>query len=369
MDGDAADLRVLLVTGSYPPMHCGVGDYAERLVSALARDGELQVSVLTSRGKVVAPEQPHVMRDVETWHRRGLDVYRQILQRIQPDVVHIQFPTQGYDFVNGLGSIAIASRCYLNVPVVTTLHEFLPRTARWAYALALASRAIITVRPHYYEQTPWPQKIFLSRSKMHFIENASVVPSVELDPQDREAIKERFGRKGAKLVAFFGFAYPHKGVDRLFEIADPSQHHLLIIGNLDEGDRYHAQLRALADSARWKRKVTLTGFLSPAEVGRLLSAADAVLFPYRNGGGVWNSSLHAAMNQGTFTIATSLQREGYDSSTNVFYARPDDIAGMRQALLTYQGRRLDKGGQVDPWTRIAQQHKEVYASVAKGRRG
>jgi hypothetical protein len=34
-------LKVLAVTGSYPPMHCGVGDYTQRLTQALAARADI----------------------------------------------------------------------------------------------------------------------------------------------------------------------------------------------------------------------------------------------------------------------------------------------------------------------------------------
>lgn len=364
-------MRILVVSGSYPPMRCGVGDYVGRLVRALRHEA-LEVSVLTSHASPHADEGAGVLRRMRTWHRRGLDVFHESMRRVDPHVVHIQFPTQGYDAWSGLAGIALLSRLRYRIPIVATLHEFLPKTTfqadRSIYALALVANAIVVVRPEYYARTPWPWKALLRKAKVHFIENASVVPASGIDGGAQQAMKERLGIQGTKLVAFFGFSYPHKGVDQLFEIADPGQHHLLIIGELQQGDTYHDKLRSLAASSQWKGKVTLTGFVEPSEAATLLAAADAVVFPYRTGGGVWNSSLHAATNQGTFTITTSLERNGYDAGTNVYYARPGDVADMRQALLNYQGRRLTRSDHVDPWTRIAQRHKEVYESVAKGRR-
>ena len=43
-------MKVLLVTGSFPPMKCGVGDYTACLAEALARKPNIEVAVLTSQG-------------------------------------------------------------------------------------------------------------------------------------------------------------------------------------------------------------------------------------------------------------------------------------------------------------------------------
>jgi glycosyltransferase involved in cell wall biosynthesis len=347
-------------------MRCGVGDYTERLVSALGDDG-VDVSVLTSVGAAAAG-RPGVMAEMPTWHRSALPRFHEVMRRVQPDVVHIQFPTQGYDFVGGLVRITLLSRLKYRVPVVVTLHEYLPRTTfrndRSIYALAAAANAIVVVRPEYRTHTPWPQKVLVARSKLHFIENAAVLPVAVLTDDERTAIKRGLGCSGG-LVTFFGFAYPHKGVDLLFEIADPARHHLLIIGELRDDDPYHARLRSLASAPRWQGKVTLRGFTTPAEGARLLAASDAAVFPYRGGGGIWNSSLHAALSQGTFSIATSAESSGYDSEANIYYAKPDDVPEMRRALLAHQGVRVPaRSGQ---WGRIARRHEELYSSLTRGK--
>jgi glycosyltransferase involved in cell wall biosynthesis len=345
-------------------LHCGVGDYVERLVSALG-DAEVDVYVLTSVG-AATQSRPTVMAEMLTWHRSGLARFHAAMRRVRPDVVHIQFPTQGYDLLSGLVGIALLSRLKYRVSVVVTLHEYLPRTLsatdRLIYALAIAANAIVVVRPEYRAHIPWPQKALVAKSKLRFIENAAVVPVVALTDGERRSIKQSLGCRGA-LVTFFGFSYPHKGVDLLFEIADPAQHHLLIIGELREDDAYHARLRRLASTPPWQGRVTLRGFATPAEAARLLAASDAAVFPYRAGGGIWNSSLHAALSQGTFSIATSVEKSGYDREANVYYAKPDDVPEMRRALLAHLGVRAPaRPGQ---WAEIARRHEELYASLMR----
>jgi hypothetical protein len=67
----------------------------------------------------------------------------------------------------------------------------------------------------------------------------------------------------------------------------------------------------------------VTGFLAPEQAGRLLAAADAAVFPFLDGGGEWNSSIHGAAAQGTFVLATSMNKRGYDAAKNIYYAAPE----------------------------------------------
>ena len=366
-------MKILLVTGSFPPMHCGVGDYAARLSIELARDPKIQVSVLSSKIDPLPPSEPaiRVLRTVSTWESAVIGEFRRVAHQVRPDLVHVQFPTQGYNTADGLVAIVRETRQRLRLPVVATLHEFIPRgftkPERAILWIALRANKLVAVRPGFHRNMPWYAKAVIRRSKVEFIANASVIPRAQIDQDERTQIRARLDRDSRKLVTFFGFAYPAKGVDLLFDIADPAQHHLLLICDLSIGDPYHAKLRALAESERWKGSVTLAGFAGTEEVARLLAASDAAVFPYRDGGGPWNSSLHAAMTQDTFVLTTSSARKGYDTETNTYYTAPSDVAEMRRALLQYAGVRRQRGaGEGDPWQKIAARHKDLYLSLLSG---
>jgi hypothetical protein len=85
-----------------------------------------------------------------------------------------------------------------------------------------------------------------------------------------------------------------------------------------------------------------------------------VVLPFRLGGGIWNTSIGAAVLQGTFVLATSNETQGFDAERNVYYARPRDTADMRRALGQYLGRRASKPSPDPTWPEIAQRHEAVY---------
>jgi glycosyltransferase involved in cell wall biosynthesis len=367
-------IRVLLVSGSYPPMHCGVGDYTERLAIAFTRHTSLDVRVLTSATS--APQRPAnrdpVRRIISTWHVKGMHHIAAAMRRISPDIVHLQFPTQGYKVLNGPALIPCLARTLLRVPVVVTCHEYLDmpkplsKQACYLYAMAACASAIVVVRPDYAARISGPMKRVLGKTPLRFIANTSAIPTVVLSPEERNVVREELGCGTRKLIVYFGFSYPHKGVDLLFRIADPARHHVVLIGDLSPSDSYHAHLLELAGSAQWKGHATVTGFLDVNSVARLLAAADAAVFPFRNGGGIWNSSLHAAANQGTFVLTTSAEKNGYDADANIYFAPLDGVAVMRNALSQYEGtRREAKTAVEDPWLATVRAHEELYLSLLR----
>ncbi len=287
-----------------------------------------------------------------------------VTHRWRPDLVHVQYPTQGYGR-SYLPSLLPAMFRVMNLPIVQTWHEYDTKGSKRQLLNAALGGGLIAVRPDYKANMPDWFKWLNKRKRFVFIPNASAIPRVHLIESERIAIRSRLTSSCANLVVYFGFAYPAKGVEFLFEVADPRQHCLVLIGDLSAENDYHKEILKLVSNGRWAGKVMITGFLPADEVGRILAAADAVVLPFRKGGGMWNTSIHAAMLQGTFVLTTAQERHGYDSMHNVYYARPDDVADMRHALQTHIGSRKEAGNEhaACEWEAIAEAHREFYSSV------
>jgi hypothetical protein len=96
-------MRILIITGSFPPMRCGVGDYTYQLAESLAQGSGLSVVVLTSRA-AATPSTPtafEVFPVMESWDDSEASTIEEVTRKWSPDLVHIQYPTLGY----GRGSL------------------------------------------------------------------------------------------------------------------------------------------------------------------------------------------------------------------------------------------------------------------------
>jgi glycosyltransferase involved in cell wall biosynthesis len=189
---------------------------------------------------------------------------------------------------------------------------------------------------------------------------------IRLSDAERSALRLRLSPASSRLVVFFGFAHAAKRIELLFKIADPERDRLVLICDLNSADAYQASILRSINRAPWAGNVNVTGFLPSGEVARILAAADAVVLPFQNGGGLWNTSIRAAIAQGTFVLTTSYERHGYDSSENVYYARPEDVPEMREALRTFIGNRNSETVK-DPrseWDSIASEHVSLFKAVA-----
>src|SRR5690606_8148761 len=92
------NMRVLLVTGSFPPMRCGVGDYSYNLAETLADDPKIHVGVLTSitGGEMDKTDGIEIFPVTESWSLSEALKIIKIIWHWSPDIVHVQYPTQGY---------------------------------------------------------------------------------------------------------------------------------------------------------------------------------------------------------------------------------------------------------------------------------
>ena len=357
--------RVLHVCGRLTPMPCGVGDYTAHLADALARL-DVPTAVLTSADVTAATDARYeLLPGVDRWTVAMLPRIVAAVRRWKPDLVHMQFPSQGYGSSYGPWLLpAILS--ILGRSVVQTWHEYYPAgSGRRNIFNACTPGGLIAVRPNYLEQMPpWYRRI-VSRKQFAMIPNAAALPAVVLTDESRRAIRERFAVGSRRMVAYFGFMYPAKGTEAVFDIASPEHDHLVLVGALNDTDPYHQRVLARMQSDAWRGHVDATGFLGEDEAASLLAAADAVVLPFPEGSGIWNTSVHSSSRQGTFVVTTSRERTGYDDARNVYSASPGDLEGMRRALRQYVGHRADtvSDSRESEWRNIAEAHLRMYRTV------
>jgi glycosyltransferase involved in cell wall biosynthesis len=375
-------MKILLIVGSFPPMIDSVGDYTSRLAETLAQDPSNKIAVLTSKeaSPAAAPEGIEVLPCVSSWSLSEAPLVLREIRRWNPDLVHLQFPS-GRN-ANRLLSTAIL--LYLRatgVAVVQTWH-FVGDTKESFRTMPLSFLsfwsvpcAVFVVNRNYLRWSEGWLGILLRHKTMRFLPNGSAIPSVELEEAERLEYRRRYAAPQKMVIAYFGFLYPGKGVEQLFEIADASKSHIVLVGGLltredlrllpkakqQEFLAYSDAIKQLANSDDWSGRVTITGFLPPHEVGAVLRAADAVVLPYSDGCKSWNTCLYAAQAQGTFVLTTSHERSGYDANENTYYARPNDVASMKAALEQYSEMRGQEGVRADGgWGLLRELHLEVY---------
>lgn len=355
-------MRVLLVAGAFPPLHCGIGDYTARLAEELADDDETKVAVLTKEAsRDVRLEGVEIFPVVKNWAISDLPAIVKVVRDWKPDLVHIQYPSQG--FTRRLPSfLPIISRL-MGVQVVQTWHESY-RWRAWVHFLVLyvAGKGLIFVRPNYLDLLPGVFRDLVKARQWTFIPNATALPTSTLAPEKRSRLRNQYLNGRKRLIVYFGFVYPNKGIERLFDIANPATDTLIIAGATPDAV-YADQLKGLVDSGAWAGHARFTGFMDVEDAADLLAVADAVVLPFLDGGGEWNTSIHSALAQGTLVITTALEPRGDDPERNLFTAHIDDTEAMRAALDLLAGRKIADSGREIKWKDIAARHRDFYRGL------
>ena len=364
------------MTGAHPPQACGVGDYTARLAEALARRPGVEVGVLSSEGAVLATDAglaakagtPVLLPGMLDWSYAELGRMVRTIREWSPDVLHLQYPTTGYG--NGrLPFLTPLIGWLLGARVVRTWHEVTgwDRLRNWRNVLffflqAFVPGSFVIVRPNFDRQLHPVFRYLPWKRRYDLITSASAIPASKLSSDERARLRRKLAGDQSRLIVFFGFLYPQKGAELLFRIADPATDHIIVLGGLHHGGAYRQEIEELARSAPWDGKATIAGYRPEAEIADMLAAADAVILPFREGAGSWNTSLHAAMLQGTLVITTSADERGYDPARRIYFSAPDDVEDMRGALNAYarSSSETDRPKPRDEWARIVDAHLAVY---------
>ena len=356
-------VRVLFIAGSFPPHPCGVGDYTARLAGALARLDGVRVAVLTQEGARMKPQaNVEILGVARGWRIGEISALLRSVRLWAPDLVHIHYPSQGF-YGRVLPTLFPVACRALGLAVVLTWHEPWPIRAALRFLFQRAgAHGLIFVRPNYAKSLPLLLRPLITKLLQDTVVSAGSLPVSTQTSSGREVLRRHYLQGVKNLVVFFGFLYPSKGVESIFEIADPATDAIVIIGASKDAV-YLSKLKHAAELHGWKEHVHYLGFVPETEAADLLSAADAVVLPFVNGSGQWNTSVHGALAQGTLVITTAINPTGDDPVRNMYTASISGIEEMRFALRTLVGRRVAASSNLDAWERIARNHHEFYVRV------
>ena len=224
------------------------------------------------------------MRAVRAWPQPGsrrevlgqLLWYAHFLDRVRPDVIHVQHPLERHLFVRAVTRLEGVS-----APVVVTAHSFFGEhpaatiDGLMAPNLRIAD-AVIAVSPHIAEQATQlgaePARVWTIRSG---------VDTARFQPRERTAARQALSiAADARMVLFVGNLEPRKQVDVLLQ-ALPSTATLAIIGSGESAgaDDQTTYLQGLVDRLDLGERVRFVGRVPDEALLQWYAAADVFALP------------------------------------------------------------------------------------------
>jgi glycosyltransferase involved in cell wall biosynthesis len=399
-------MRILFITGEYPAMQGGVGDYTRRLGQALGELGA-DVHVLTHEDAgadhLRAPTSAYEPSVYPELSRHGWNLWRharRMIGELNPDVVQIQYQSAAYGLHPAVNLLPARLRMLKRHPLVlTTFHDLrfpylFPKAGplRWQSVVRLArdSDASVVTNP-----ADWTRMRDAGLGdKLRAIPIGSNIRCEAPRDYDRTAQRAKWGIKPDEwLLAYFGFLNENKGGETLIRtVAElvkrrvPSR--LLMVGGkvgssdptnlayLEKVERLIGEL-GIGDRVQW------TGFTSSEEVSANLMAADCAVLPYREGASLRHGSLMAALAHGLPIVSTTLsgipaealkQFPMLEDGESALLVAPDQPSRMAEAvirLMTGNALRSHLAAKAAvlsrqfEWETIAQGHLLAYRGLGK----
>ena len=392
-------MRVLYITGEYPPNQGGIADYTAILRSEL-RALDVTSEVLTSSD--CASTEPTVHPVVGTWGFPFWGVAQQIISERRIDVVHIQYQTAAFDLKPAINLLPWYLRRRTPRPaIVTTFHDLrvpylFPKAGplrRWVTnMLGRHSDAIIFTNREDREEWEAAENASVpssNKTPAHQVDVGPTIAEVPITADKRRALRAECGvAPDAYLVGFFGFVNLTKGLDTLFQAVRilrdqniPAQA-LIIGGSLGESDPYNAVYKEHLE--RLIRRLDLdmgdillsTGYLEAADASRALATCDAMALPFADGASLRRTSLLTALAHGLPVVSTYPKQPSpvIQESDALLLVPPDDPPALSRTLRRlYEDRALAdtlstsarQFSQRFSWPRIAAHTLAVYAEACQ----
>ncbi|MGN6459717.1 MAG: hypothetical protein ACTHLY_00795 [Pseudolabrys sp.] len=337
---------VLMVSGSWPPEACGVGDYTERLCRELEASG-ISVNRFSDPG-LSRPYSPGVIKSAAN---------------ADCDLVHIQYPTAGYGRSYTPAALPLALR---DKPVVVTLHEY--SIFRWyrrawfaPYARRGAARIFTTDEERRLFERRFPRRAGLDET----IEIASNIP-VALPRPERDRTR----------VVSFGLIAPNKGIEDFLTLAEHahaarSPFSFEVIGAVQE------RHRAYADAVRQRGSaagVTFAINIPDDAVAQRLAGAGYAYLPFPDGASGKRGTLAAALINKLVVITRHSAITPPWISAATFHARDAEETFSLLNMLSTDENAWDaavrKGGAAETryrWDGIARRHAALYDLLLRTR--
>ncbi|MCX7838187.1 MAG: glycosyltransferase family 4 protein [Anaerolineae bacterium] len=353
-------MRVLFLTGEFPPMQGGVGDCTHEIARGLITLGA-EVSVLTSirvdsdQQSAVSGQQSavggrrsavsdqgsgvSVLPIIRYWGWFSLRCIANVIREFAPHIVHIQYQTGAFAMHPAINFAPrlLKSRA---TRFITTFHDLrvpylFPKAGRvrtWVtHELARASDAVIATNDEDYAQLET-----LNLQLLTLIPIGSNITTTPPPDYDRAAWRAQLGvRDDETLLCYFGFLNESKGGETLIRALAlvPNAKLLMIGGQIGASDptnvAYLARVQSLISNLHLTNRVLWTDYTPPEIVSANFYASDVCVLPYRDGASYRRGTLMAALAHGMAIVTTKPAVSGQPSAVS---RQPSAISGQRSAI-------------------------------------
>ena len=325
----------LMITGSYPPDVCGVGDYTEKLVDILEKEVDIFYS--------------------NDWKLKNFFLLKRKIFQKKYKIYHFQYPTMGYKW-----SILpqIFSLLY-GKKIILTLHEYSRRTfkAKLATTLFFLSKSFIVFTTS--DERKYAIKYFPNLKKRSMVIN---IASNILFLQEKKNKKYNFG--------YFGLLLPNKGIEEYIDFLEEYEFDemVYIMGKVVKGfEEYAKKIKRIC----LKKNIEFKIDYDEHEVANLLSETKVMVLLYPDGVSFRRGTFLASLGNGCEVITT--KRATIDEKIGIVTHNINEInkISLNRLLEGYEKKNTEKLREEIlkefTWEKISKEYIKLYESFQKER--
>ncbi|NLC70788.1 MAG: glycosyltransferase family 4 protein [Desulfuromonadaceae bacterium] len=366
-------MRVLLISGDFPPARSGEAAHAFHLALNLARRG-VEVHVLTSAVAEVNTHPDFTVHPLmRSWSWWEVPRFIAFLRRCRPDAILLLYLGAMYDFHPMITFSPTISKGVLHSPPFVVQFEN-PASPAWEKTFfgklfrKLAVQVLARKGADYTFGTLLHDSrkiIFLCGAHRKLLEElypqidekgflAPPPPFMEISEANSKSRAQGRALIGADpsdfLLVYFGYIYTGKGLETLLKALKIVSVHeikirLVIVGGFvdhffakdfgAETKKYSDTIFALQDSLGVADKVTWIGHAQQEQVTCYLRAADLCVLPFDKGIRLNNSSFAAVAAHGLPVITTNSGESDpqFSHCQNVFLCPPKEPEALAAGIL------------------------------------
>ena len=386
-------IKVLMISGAMPPMHCGVGDYTAKLCLALKKCGDTDVVPVTSKKADLSfscgGETIGVRNEIENFAGFAyLRTIRKIVKEEKPDIVHFQFPSSEYRGRSFSTFVLLPYMLrHLHCKIVFTAHEYNNKKIPFITApFMFASDKIITVEDGFKRKIIKNLKMFIDGQNVEFISIGANIQPSSADEKTISKIREKVlggtdgadktgvgaaDKKGGKILGYFGFIAEGKCFDMLLEACGKLKEKgelsckIMIVGKIDPekcGEEYYRKLTDIIEKYSLSEDIYETGYLPESEAADHLKAADFFALPFKNGAACRNGSILAAAQEGKRILTSRGALTGEFFENDQFVLLENSAEAWAEAIAAELADTENRAyrSEIPDFETIAKMHARLY---------
>lgn len=350
-------MKICFIVGSFPYVKCGIGDYTYKLSEELARQGH-EVHVITSETASIQSNVIHIHNIMKDWSFKERKKIIEILKKINPYVVNIQYPTKEYNGSYMVGFLPAIIKKKIKCKVIITRHEYecpnFVRKLKYYLNFKKADK-IIVAEEEFIDKI----KKDFKWANIKYIPISSNIPRSKITDDRKKELLKKYNLENMQIISYFGFANKLKGIEYLLKcIPKLDNVKLLFINELNENDEYQKTLLDLIEELKIKDKVVITGFFDKEEdIADMLSISNLCVLPFINGVQTRNGSFLAAYNQEIPVITTSNKLE---DENGIYYVPPKTEEELFEKIKEVLENPKEFKREILDWATVAKNYIDTF---------